>query len=122
MSNPEFQHMQMATVKDVTVIEIISKNLQGPKAAQELGGELAQVTAQSWAKRLLLDFRQTRYLSSTGFAVLFRIARDAKAKGIEIKICGMSDGVQLGAEIVGLTKVVELYPDQRSALQAFQSA
>ena len=122
MPTPQFQHIQLSTVKDVTLVEIVSKDLQGPKAAQELGAELTQVIAQDWAKRLLLDFRRTRFMSSTAFAVLFRIVRDAKAKGLELKICEMAEGVFLGADIVGLPKVVEVLPDQRSALRSFEPA
>jgi len=122
MPTPAFQHIQLSTVGDVTLIEVISKDLQGPKAAQELAAELAQVIAQERAKRLLLDFRRTRYLSSTGFAVLVQIVREAKSKGIEVKICEMIEGVQMGADIVGLSQVVEIFPDLRSALRSFEPA
>ena len=70
MSTPDFQHISMSMVKDVALVEILTKDLQGPKMAQELGAELSQVSAQEWAKRLLVDFRRIKYLSSTGFAVL----------------------------------------------------
>ena len=55
-STSDFQHIRMSRVKDVVVVEIISKDLQGPAAARELGAELSLVSAQEWAKRLLLNF------------------------------------------------------------------
>ena len=119
MSAPKFQHISLSMVKDVAVVEILSKDLQGPKAAQELGAELAQVTLQEWAKRLLVDFRRTKFLSSTGFAVLFRLANRAKAEGREVKLCNLEPGVRTGAEIVGLDKVVEIHGSQDEALKAF---
>ena len=100
MSNPDFEHIRLSTVGDVTLIEVMTKDIQGPKMAQELGTELAQVTVQEWAKRLLLDFQKVAYLSSTGFAVLFRVVTQANAKKQEVKFCGMDPAVELGADIV----------------------
>jgi anti-sigma B factor antagonist len=122
MSTPQFEHIRLSMVGDVVLIELITKNIQGPTLAQELGAELAQVSAQEWAKQLLLDFRKVTYLSSTGFAALFRVVRDGKAKKQEIKICGMEPAIELGAEIVGLDKVVEIHETQESALKAFSKA
>jgi len=119
MSTPDFQHISMSMVKDVALVEILTKDLQGAKMAQELGAELSQVSAQKWAKRLLVDFRRTKYLSSTGFAVLFKLVSQATAAGLQIKLCNMEPSVRFGAEIVGLDKLVEIHDSQELALRAF---
>ena len=119
MSEPEFTHIRMSSVGDVVLIELTTKDIQGPKLAQELGAELTQVIAQDWAKRLLLDFHKVAYFSSTGYAVVFRLAADAKKKGIDLKFCSLDPAVELGAEIVGLDKVAEIHETQESALKAF---
>jgi anti-anti-sigma factor len=119
MSKPEFTHLNLSSVGDVVLVEIVTTNIQGPALAQELGTELSHVIAQDWAKRLLLDFRKVDYLSSTGFAVLFRVVTQAKAKGQQIKLCSMDPAVELGAGIVGLNKLVEIHQTQESALKAF---
>ena len=46
MSSPDFQHLRLSMVKDVAVVEIRTRDLQGPMLAQELGTELAPVTSQ----------------------------------------------------------------------------
>lgn len=116
---PEFQHIRMSRVNDVVVIEIISKDLQGPAAARELGAELSVVTAQDWAKRLLLNFHRINYLSSTGFAVLFKLVSQFKAKGGELKLCNLDPAIRLGAEIVGLDRLVDIYDSEPLALASF---
>jgi anti-anti-sigma factor len=118
---PDFQHIRMSRVKDIVVIEIISQDLQGPAAARELGDELATVSAQDWAKQLLLNFQRINYLSSTGFAVLFKLFSTFKAKGGELKLCNLDPGIRLGAEIVGLDKFVEIYDSEAKALASFAS-
>jgi anti-sigma B factor antagonist len=122
MSEPDFTHIQLSAIGDVFLVELITKDIQGPKLAQELGAELTQVLAQDWAKRLLLDFSRVGYFSSTGFAVLFRLVTEANRKGIKLKFCSMDPAVELGADIVGLNKVAEIHPTQDSALKAFASA
>jgi anti-sigma B factor antagonist len=122
MPDAEFQHIRMSMVKDVAVVEIRTKEVHGQKPAQELGAELALVTAQEWAKRLLVNFRRVGFLSSTGFAVLFKLVSRAKAEGREVKFCAMDPGVRLGAEIVGLDKIAEIHESEGAALAAFAPA
>jgi anti-anti-sigma factor len=109
-------------VKDVAVVEICTKDLHGPLLAQELGAELALVTAQAWARRLLVNFRRVGFLSSTAFATLFKLVNRARAEGREVRLCSMETGVRLGAEIVGLPKLVEIHEDEASAMRAFARA
>jgi anti-anti-sigma factor len=122
MPTPDFQHLRLSMVKDIAVVEILTRDLQGPMLALELSAELALVTAQEWARRLLVDFRGVTYLSSTGFAALFKLVSRACAEGREVKLCGMGNGVRLGAEIVGLEKLVEIHDDEAAALRAFARA
>ena len=122
MSSPDFQHLRLSMVKDVAVVEIRTRDLQGSMLARELSAELALVTAQEWARRLLVDFRGVTYLSSTGFAALFKLVAWARAEGREVKLCGMETGVRLGAEIVGLQKLVEIHDDEAAALRTFARA
>ena len=119
MADAGFQHLRLRMVKDVAVVEIRTQDIHGPQLAQELGAELALVTAQDWARRLLVNFRRVAFLSSTGFAALFRLVSRAKEEGREVKLCGMEPGVRLGAEIVGLDKVAEIHDDEGAALRAF---
>jgi anti-anti-sigma factor len=122
MPSPDFQHLRLSMVKDVAVVEIRTKDLQGPMLAQELSTELGLVTAQQWAGRLLVDFRRVAYVSSAGFAALFKLVTRARAEGREVKLCGMKNGVRLGAEIVGLQKLVEIHDDEAAALRTFARA
>jgi anti-sigma B factor antagonist len=121
-TTPEFKHLKLSRVGDVVVVEVTSKDLQGPAAARELGSELSLVAAQEWAKQLLVDFRRISYLSSTGFAVLFRLVNEFSKKGGELKICNFDPAIRLGAEIVGLDKVAEIHDTEATALAAFKKA
>ncbi len=122
MADADFRHLQLRMAKDVAVVEIRTKEIHGQQLAQELSHELAMVTAQDWAKRVLVNFRRVTFLSSTGFAALFKLVSRAKVEGREVKLCAMDPGVRLGAEIVGLDKLTEIHDDEASALRAFARA
>jgi anti-anti-sigma factor len=119
MAEAQFQHLKLSMDGNVALVEIMTRDIQGPELARELGNELALVLAQDWARKILLDFRRVAYLSSTGFAAIFKLVSQAKAEGREVRICGMEHGVRLGAEIIGLPKVVEIHDDEASALNGF---
>src|SRR6185312_6490323 len=87
MSTPEFEHLRLSMVGDVALVEILSRDLQGPKAGQEFGTELALVLAQDAARRILLDFRRTAFVSSSSLAALFKLVNQARAGGRELKFC-----------------------------------
>jgi anti-sigma B factor antagonist len=122
MAHADFQHLRLSMVNDVAVIEIHTKDINGPLLAQELSHELAMVTAQDWAKRVVVNFRRVAFLSSTGFAAIFKLVSRARAESRELKLCEMDHGVQLGAEIVGLDKVAEIHSTEAAALRSFAQA
>ncbi|AGA31005.1 STAS domain-containing protein [Singulisphaera acidiphila] len=120
MATADFKHLEVSMVKEVAVVEIVSKDLRGPDLALELGAELTTVAGQEWAKQLLLNFRHVRFLSSTGFAVLAKLLNDAKATGQEVKLCELDPDVRIGADIIGLSKYVDIHDHESAALKAFK--
>ena len=117
-----FQHLRLSMVGDVALIEICTKDFQGPRAGKELGYELATVLAQDWARRIVVDFHKTAFMSSSGFAALFKLVNQANASRRQLKFCGMARGVMTGAAVVGLTKIVEVHDDLAGAMKAFAPA
>ena len=122
MTTADFQHLRLSMVKDVAVVEVLTKDLRGPELAQELGRELTAVAGQEWAGRILVDLRHVRYLSSTGFAVLVKLASQVQAAGRQVKLCNIDPDVRIGADIIGLGRVVEIHDSEDSALEAFGRA
>jgi anti-anti-sigma factor len=122
MATTNFQHLRLSMVGDVAVVEIRTRDLHGPKAARELGSELSEVVAQDWAQRLVVDFRRTGHLSSSGFAALFRLVNRARESGRQVRFCNLMPAVLIGAEVIGLPKVVEIHDTQAAAVKAFAPA
>ena len=119
MARNAYNHFDLDMQDGVAVASVISPEIRHPGPAQELGAELASLLERDRLTRIVLDLSQTRYLSSTGFAVLLTFAKKVEAAKGQLKIAGMQPDVMVGANIIGLGRIVELYPDVKSALATF---
>jgi anti-sigma B factor antagonist len=118
MTTPEFKYLRVSPVEDVVLVEIMSKDVQGPDRAQEFSAELIAVVGQNSVQPLLVDLCRTCYLSSMGYSALFKMVKAAKARQRPIKFCCIDPDVRVGADAVGLYKVVEIYDSREAALEA----
>ena len=78
MSKVALQHISTSMDGEVAVVEILAKELRFPHQAQEVGAELTLVAGQDWAKRLVINMKHIKYLSSTGFAILMKLVKQVK--------------------------------------------
>jgi anti-sigma B factor antagonist len=118
----DFEHIRLSEVNGIVLIEILSCDVQGPERAQKFSAELMTVASQDSDLPILLDMRRCEYLSSMGYASLFKLVKQAKEHQRQVKFCNIHPDVKVGADIVGLYHVVELYDDRKSALEAFAEA
>jgi anti-sigma B factor antagonist len=119
MSTVDFQHTTTSMVGEVAVVEILAKELRFPHQAQELETELSLVAGQDWAKQLLVNMKHIKYISSVGFAILFKMVKEAKDQGRKIKFSNLDPEVRIGADIIGLDQVASLYGTEHEAIKAF---
>jgi anti-anti-sigma factor len=125
MPERAFKHLSAKMVDDVTVVEINTKEVQGPAVAQELGSELARATAELGSRKVLLDFAGVRYPGSVAFAALSRAVKNVRGAGGQIKFCHMEPSVRraaeiiFGADVVGSQHAVEIHESRDRALVSF---
>jgi anti-anti-sigma factor len=121
MSTVEFQNIKANMVGDVAVVEVLTKELRFPAHAQELGRELSLVAGQEWAKQLLVNMQHVKYLSSTGFAILVNLVKQAKERSGTVKFCGFHPEVRIGADIIGLDKLAPIFEGEHEAVKSFSA-
>jgi anti-sigma B factor antagonist len=120
MSKIDFEHIKTDMVNDVAVVQVLSRELRFPPQCKELGDELTLVAGQEWAKKLLVNLKHTKYLCSTGFAILFNLVKQARQQGSVVKFCEMDPDVRIGADIIGLDKIARIHDSEAAALEAFE--
>jgi anti-anti-sigma regulatory factor len=124
MTPDGFKHLRLRTVGDVALVEIMTKEIQGPDLAKEFINELTEAAGWESDKPLLVDLRRVRYLSSMGYSALFKMVKCAKQQQPPrlIRFCNMHEDVRVGAEAVNLPLVVEICENETVALEAFAQA
>ncbi len=65
--------------------------------------------------RLVLDFTDTAYVSSAGLAAIARLAREAKARSLELRLAGCAGDVMRTLQLVRFDKMIPIYPSVASA-------
>jgi anti-anti-sigma factor len=118
MARDAHNHFDLQMHGGVAVATVVSPEIRHPGPAQELGAELARLVEHDKLTRVVIDLSHTRYLSSTAFAVLLSFAKKVEAAHGQLRIAGMQPDVLVGANIIGLGRIVEIHPDVASALAA----
>jgi anti-sigma B factor antagonist len=125
MPEAEFKHVSVTGVDDVVVVELTTKEVQGPALAQQLANEFARVTAEYPVQKVVVDFSRVRYLGSIAFAALSKLIKNVRAAGGRIKFCSMEPSVRqattviFGADVVGSQHSVEIYATRDAAVLSF---
>lgn len=65
--------------------------------------------AEERRKQVILDFEKTRYINSSGIAVLISIITEATEKEHNVEFVGLTPHFKKVMEIVGLTDFVNIY-------------
>ena len=74
-------------------------------AVQDLQDQIERIL-ETEIKVLILRFRRTHLLASTGIMVLDRIVRSAHDKNVHILFCGLQDEVLIPLKDAGLTEMI----------------
>jgi anti-anti-sigma factor len=119
MAADGFKHLRTGTSGGVLLIEVLSREIQGPDLAKQFIAELTEAVAPDDARPILVDLARVRYLSSMGYSALFKTVKWARERGRPIRLCNMHEDVRVGAEAVNLPLVVEIHESAAEALAAF---
>jgi anti-sigma B factor antagonist len=88
-------------------------------AAEELVADLAKLVAAG-ARKLIVDCSRIDYISSYGIAVLIRLHRKLAERGGDVKLAAVDSRVVRLIELLGLDRVLHLYPNVDAARAAFR--
>jgi anti-anti-sigma factor len=113
------RHFRLKTHGSVTHLEVEGTDLRHPEQAMDLGEDLRRLLEEEHPRAILVDLGRVHYLCSTAFAVLLDFSNKAKAAGVPLKLCSLDPSVQIGANIIGLNRVIEIYDDAQTALESF---
>jgi anti-sigma B factor antagonist len=105
---------------DVVVASFNAVKIVDQVSIEQIEKEFQAVTVQAAsARKLLVDFSPVEFISSMMIGLIVRLHSRCKREGIRLKLCGVSASILEAFKVTGLRKVLEIYPDELQALEAF---
>ena len=109
--------MELSVERDGGVIYCsVDGRVDGDSATHLRDGVLEQVGDGDRA--LILDLSRVTYLSSAGLQSVLLIARFMGKRGLDLGLCGLTEGVRQVFEIAGFDRALSVFSDRSAAVAA----
>ena len=66
--------------------------------------------------KLLINFEQLSYISSSGLRLLLATAKRLKSSGGDIKVCSLNEMATEVFELSGFSSIIKVFPSEQDAL------
>lgn len=104
-----------------TTEQALVVDLSGKLDTQTSGAAMEQLQQHldSGEENLLVNLSGLEFVSSSGLRVILRAAKQVKANGGKMKVCGARGVVKEVLEISGFDSLLDLHAEEEQALSAF---
>jgi len=118
MSSQETAHIGYELIDDprAVIVDFLSHSVADPDHSSQLSRQLASLVRPELPNRYVLDFKDVRAFSSTGFGALVGFVLKVRKAGGQILICNMDEFVRFGADIIRLGDYAPIVADRQAAL------
>lgn len=103
----------------VSVISLLASELDAGNVS-EFREALANVLEDS-DRFVLLDLSQVEFVDSSGLGTILSLLRRLIGAGGDLKVCGVDGPVRTLFELVRLHRVMDIFQDCESAIDAFEN-
>jgi anti-anti-sigma factor len=120
MSEPQFKHIKVKETGGVSVVEFVNSQLMYEMTVvNEVGDELASLLTDHGHTKILLDFSNVQYLSSSMLAKLAKLEQQVGQGKGQLRLCRLGPILKDTFRIGHFDRVFEVYDDVESALKSF---
>lgn len=104
---------------DVTVVYFTEAQILDEVKINQLNQELTKVAEKVAGGKMLLNFNDVNFMSSSVLGKLISLNKRCKADKTDLKMCNISPSIMEVFKITNLHKVFELHEDEPKAIAAF---
>jgi anti-anti-sigma factor len=124
MTQATRQHLQVEVVAGVAVVHFVDREIVESfgecNDAREVGEQLYSLVDDGGYRKLLLNFRDVEFLSTSLLGRLIGLKRKVERVKGRLILCGLDHSrVQEAFRITGLDRVFEIHDDEPDALDRF---
>lgn len=120
MAVPELKHLQVNDLDGVAVVDFVGSQLMyATDLVEEVGEELRSLVKDRDRSKILLNFRNVQYVSSTMLGQLAHLDREVKKAKGQLKLCGLGPVLRDTFRIGHFEPLFSIYDDEESARKSF---
>ena len=107
------------SIRDVTIVRFQESSILDTLLIQRISDELNHLVDAKYKRKLLLDFTDVKFLSSSALGVLVALKKKSDAIKGEVVLCGLRKDLRKIFKITSLKKLFKFADDERGALEVF---
>ena len=107
------------TVGGVTVASFADEELTNDQVIEAVGEQLSNLAEGVGSGRLVLNFREVRFMSSSMLAVLLKFSKKVTAGQGRLKLCSIAPNLKEIFKITRFDRLFEIYDEESAALDSF---
>lgn len=107
------------SMKDVTVVTFQDISILEPLQIDEIGEELYDLVEKKDRRKLVLDFSNVKFLSSSALSVLITLHKKAAQIKGQVILCSLRDDLRKVFEITRLDRMFTFCANLEEALAVF---
>ncbi|QEH38247.1 Anti-sigma-B factor antagonist [Aquisphaera giovannonii] len=119
MSSGPRPRLRLEDVDGVTVVSFTDSKIVTEDQIQEVGDQLNALTEDGAKQKILLNFGNVQYCSSTVLGKLVGFKRRIDKNKGKLKFCCIHPDLMIPFKLTGLDKVFEMYAEEQAALDKF---
>ena len=109
--------LRIRSVEDVTVVCFQESSILDTQLIHDIAYELDQLIEAENIKKLLLDFTEVKFFSSSALGILVTLSKKMAAIEGELVICALAAELRKVFKITNLDKLFDFADDEDRALQ-----
>jgi len=106
-------------IRDVTVVTFQEASILDTLQVEQIADELYELVDGRACKKIVLDFANVRFLSSSTLGVLMTLRKKAESIKGKIFLCGLREEPLKVFKITRLDKLFKLFDNEEKALAKF---
>ncbi len=115
MSSPS--KLRIRSVEDVTVVGLQESSILDTQLIHDIADELDQLIEAENNKKLVLDFTEVQFFSSSALGILVTLSKKMTEIKGELVICALAAELRKVFKITNLDKLFKFADDEDQALQ-----
>jgi len=115
---PGTSQLLIHPIRDVTIVNFRDASILDALQVQQIGEELFELVDVKDRRKLILDFSEVKFLSSSALGVLVTLRKKSDAIKGQVLLCGMRPELRKIFKITNLEKLFQFFDNEERALNS----